>query len=342
MKAAVFVEPKAPLEIRELPAPTAGPGEIVVKVAACGVCHTDLHYIDHGVPTVKKPPMVLGHETSGTVHETGPGVKNFKKDDRVLLPAVLTCGTCEACRLGRENVCSNMVMFGNHVDGAYAEYVKAPAKDAFPLPPEIPLEDASIIADAVSTPYHAVKNRGQVRPGDKVAVFGCGGVGINAVQIAVAAGATVFAVDMVEEKLAKARELGASGVVNASKEADVAKTLRKMSGGGVDTAFEVIGNPDVIATAFGAVKNGGRLVIVGYTEKNVTLNAGRIMFREMEILGSLGCRPVDYPRIIEMVRAGRLKLSALITARFPLARINEAFDALRSGKGFRYLITPNA
>jgi S-(hydroxymethyl)glutathione dehydrogenase/alcohol dehydrogenase len=151
----------------------------------------------------------------------------------------------------------------------------------------------------------------------------------------------VFAVDMVEEKLAKAKELGASGTINASKEADVAKALRKLSGGGVDIAFEVIGNPDVLATAFAAVKNGGRLVVVGFTEKNVTLNAGRIMFREMEILGSLGCRPVDYPRIIEMVRAGRLKLSALITARFPLERINEAFDALRSGKGFRYLITPN-
>jgi 2-desacetyl-2-hydroxyethyl bacteriochlorophyllide A dehydrogenase len=298
--------------------------------------------MDHGVPTVKAPPMILGHEPSGIVAAIGPGVKQFKEGDRVLLPAVYTCGSCQACRDGRENICSTMVMFGNHVDGAYAEYVKAPAKDAFPLPAEIPLEDASIIADAVSTPFHAVKNRGQVRPGDKVAVFGCGGVGINAVQIAVAAGATVFAVDMVEEKLEKARELGASGAINASKEADVGKALRKMSGGGVDVAFEVIGNPDVIATAFSAVKNGGRLVVVGYTDKNVTINAGRIMFREMEILGSLGCRPVDYPRIIEMVRAGRLKLSALITARYPLDRVNEAFDALRSGKGFRYLITPHA
>ncbi|MHC4600882.1 MAG: zinc-binding dehydrogenase [Planctomycetota bacterium] len=340
MKAAVFKEPKKPFDVEEWPDPVAGPGEILVKVAACGVCHTDIGYVDHGVPTVKKPPMILGHETSGTVAAVGDGVKNFKEGDKILLPAVLTCGHCAMCRVGRENICVNMVMFGNHVDGAYAEYVKAPAKDAFHLPDELPLVDAAIIADAVSTPFHAVKNRGQVKPGDTVAVFGCGGVGINTVQVAAAVGATVYAVDVVEEKLAMARELGAQVTLDASKEEDPAKAIRKRTGGGVDVAFEVIGNPKVIENAFGAVKGGGRFVVVGYTHKNVSLNAGRIMFREMEVVGSLGCRPVDYPPLIELVRVGKIKVTPLVTDRFPLDKINDAFDTLRSGKGFRYVITP--
>ena len=189
MKAALFHGSGKPLEVTEVPTPQPGPGQILVKVAACGVCHTDLHYLDHAVPTFKAPPMILGHEPSGTVAGLGAGVKNFKEGDRILLPAVLTCGTCFQCRSGRENICDNMVMFGNHVDGAYAEYVLAPAKDAFALPTEIPLEEGSIIADAVSTPFHAVVNRGQVKAGDNVVVFGCGGVGINAIQIAAAVGA---------------------------------------------------------------------------------------------------------------------------------------------------------
>jgi len=340
MKAAVFEGPKKPLVVKELPDPKPGPGEILVKVKACGVCHTDVGYLDHGVPTVKKPPMVLGHEASGTVAALGEGVSGFQEGDRVLLPAVLTCGHCTSCRTGRENICENMVMFGNHVDGSYAEYVLAPAKDSFHLPEELPLEDSCIIADAVSTPFHAVKNRGEVKPGMRVAVFGCGGVGINTVQVAAMAGATVFAVDMVKEKLEMAKELGAEAVIDASEDDNPAKTIRKMTGGGVDVAFEVIGNPKVIANAFGSVRGGGRLVVVGYTPKDVTLNAGRIMFREMEVVGSLGCRPVDYPPIIEMARTGKIRVTPLISGRFPLDKINDAFDALRSGKGFRYIVTP--
>ena len=138
MRAAVFHGPNQPLRLEDVPQPVPGPGQIVVKVAACGVCHTDLHYIDHGVPTAKKPPLILGHEASGTVAGVGAGVKNFKDGDRVLLPAVLSCGTCFFCRTGRENICQSMVMFGNNIDGAYAEFVLAPAKDAFRMPEEVP------------------------------------------------------------------------------------------------------------------------------------------------------------------------------------------------------------
>jgi 6-hydroxycyclohex-1-ene-1-carbonyl-CoA dehydrogenase len=330
MKAAVFVGPEKPLEMQDVPKPEIGPDDVLVKVAACGVCHTDLHYIDHGVPTFKKPPMILGHEPSGTIAEIGANVKQWKEGDRVLLPAVLTCGTCKYCRTGRENICENMVMFGNHVDGAYAEYVKAPAKDIFALPDELPLEESSIIADAISTPYHAVVNRGQVRAGDTVVVIGCGGVGINAVQVAAAVGGSVIAVDVVPEKLALAKKLGASETINAKECEKLGKTVKKMTGGGADVAFEVIGNPDTQRAAFDTLRKGGRLVIVGYTHKDVALNAGKIMFFEMEVVGSLGCRPVDYPKIIELARMGRIKVKELVTQKMPLEDLNKAFDLMRN------------
>jgi D-arabinose 1-dehydrogenase-like Zn-dependent alcohol dehydrogenase len=274
------------------------------------------------------------------VAQVGEGVKGFSEGDRVLLPAVLTCGTCDFCREGQENICQNMVMFGNHIDGGYAEFVRAPAKDTFPLPGEIPLEEGAIIADAISTPYHAVKNRGRVRPGDKVVVIGCGGVGINTVQIAAATGATVLAVDIKDDKLEKARELGATEVINASGKEKLHKEIIKKFGGGADVVFEVIGNPKTLDLGFRATRTGGRLVVVGYTHHDVPFNAGRIMFREMEILGSLGCRPVDYPRIIEMARIGKIQVQPLVTKKFSLDDINEGLDFARTGEGLRNLIVP--
>jgi 6-hydroxycyclohex-1-ene-1-carbonyl-CoA dehydrogenase len=339
MKAAVFYGPKQPLKIEEYPEPQIGPDDILVKVTACGLCHTDLHYIDHGVPTFKKPPLILGHEASGTVAEIGANVKNMKIGDRILLPAVLTCGTCEFCRIGRENICQNMVMFGNHIDGAYAEYVRAPAKDAFILPPEIPLEEGCIIADATSTPYHAVKNRAQVKPGDTVAVFGCGGVGVNLVQLSAAVGATVIAVDIVDQKLQWAKKLGAVYTLNAKQSPDIVKDIRKMTKGGVDIAFEAIGNPQTITSAFNSLKKGGRLCVVGYTDKDMVISAAKTMFFEMEIIGSLGCRPVDYPRLIEMVRIGKVQVTPLVTHKFKLDKINEALEVLRKGECLRAVIT---
>ncbi len=342
MKAALFHGSGKPLEVTEVPTPQPGAGELLVKVAACGVCHTDLHYLDHGVPTFKPPPLILGHEPSGIVTGVGAGVKNFKEGDEVLLPAVLTCGYCYNCRIGKENICDNMVMFGNHVDGAYAEYVLSPAKDTLHIPEGVPLEEGSIIADAVSTPYHAVVNRGEVKAGDNVIVFGCGGVGINAVQVASAVGASVIAVDVVPEKLEMAKNFGAQIALNAKEEERIDKTVKKMTGGGADAAFEVIGNPATIQQAFSCIRKGGRCVVVGYTHKNVELPASKIMFFEQEVIGSLGCRPVDYPKILEMARTGKIKVKELVTGRFALDKINDAFDLLRSGNPnvIRSIIVP--
>ncbi len=341
MKAALFYGPHRPLELEERPIPRAGPGEIVIKVAACGLCHTDLHYIDHDVPTFAKPPLVLGHEASGIVSEVGAGVEEWHAGDRVLIPAVLSCGRCEACRRGRENICERGVMLGNHVDGAYAEYLRVPAKDALTLPMDLPLEEACLIADAVSTPYHAVVNRGEVRPGERVAVFGCGGVGINVVQIASAIGADVWAVDLKPERLAFAQEFGAAHVVDAGSAPEPGKAIRRETGG-VDVAFEAIGSPATIRQALESLRRGGRLIIVGFSMESVELPAGKIMFQELEIRGSLGCRPVDYPRIIELARTGKIRVAQLVTNRVSLAQINSGFDALREGRGLRTIVVPSA
>ncbi|MGB2845065.1 MAG: zinc-binding dehydrogenase [Candidatus Aminicenantaceae bacterium] len=340
MKAAVFHGPNQPLKIEEVENPKIYFHEILVKVAACGVCNTDLHYIDHGVPTFKKPPMILGHEPSGIVEDVGAQVKNFKVGDHVLIPPVFSCGHCANCREGRENICLNMIMLGNNIDGAYAEYVKVPAKDCQHLPEELPLEESSIIADAISTPYHAVKNRAQVQLGDSVVVYGCGGVGINVVQMAAAAGGSVIAVDIVDNKLEIARSLGARHTINASNKDDktLLKEIRELTGGGADISIEVIGNPNTIEMGPSSLRAGGRHCQVGYSSKAVPLNAGRLMFREIEIRGSLGCRPVDYPKIIEMVKIGKIQLKPVVTNKFKLEDINKAFDLLRKGEALRSII----
>jgi 6-hydroxycyclohex-1-ene-1-carbonyl-CoA dehydrogenase len=340
MKAAVYHGNGSGLTVEEWPMPAPGAGEILVDVAACGVCHTDLHYLDHGTPTFKPPPIILGHEVAGMVAGIGAGVETFAVGDRVLLPAVLTCGKCEACRTGRENVCEDGMMLGNHMDGGYAEYIVAPAKDAFHLPEEIPLVEGAIIADALTTPYHAVVNRGRVRPGDAVVVVGAGGIGLNIIQMATAVGAHVVAVDVAEEKLAWASRLGAAETVHAPSVDRVDKAVRQAIGGGADIAFEAVGRAATQEQAMACLKTGGRLVLVGYSPEPMSLNAGRVMFRELEIVGSLGCRPVDYPRVIELARQGKLKVAELVTHRFHLDEIALAFDALRNGKSIRSVVIP--
>ncbi len=340
MRAAVLRSLGGALEVTEIPTPIPGRGEVRVRVAACGFCHTDLHYLDHGVATAKPPPIVLGHEVSGYVDLAGPETDGVEPGAAVLVPAVLPCGGCLECRTGRENICARMRMLGNHMDGGFAEYVVVPAKDLVPLPPEIDPVAGCVIADALTTPYHAVVHRAGVRAGERVAVVGCGGVGINIVQFAVAAGARVVAIDLDPTKLEIARKLGAADTVEARAVEDVGKELRRRGGDGVDVAFEAVGTPKTIAAAFSTLRRGGRLCLVGYSGGPATLPAAKLMFLEQSIVGSLGCRPADYPRVIELVRAGRVSLDPVVTARVRLEEIASAAERLRQGIGFRTVVEP--
>ena len=341
MRAAMFYGSHQPLKIENVADPTPETGQLVVKVAACGLCHTDLHYIDHDTPTFHPPPLILGHEISGTVAAVGPDVVDFKEGDPVILPAVLPCRTCAMCRSGRENICENLQMYGNHINGGYAEYVLAWADHTFHLPHSIPLQEGAIIADAITTPYHAVVHRGRVQAGQSVAVIGCGGIGLNVVQFARAAGAgRIIAVDIEPSKLEHARELGATDTINAFEVDRVDSEIRFRTRGGVEIAFECIGRSDTQLTAMGSVRAGGRVVFVGYNPRPVEVSGARVMFRELEIVGSLGCRPIDYPRVIRLVEKGIIKLKELVSHRVPLEKINDGFDLLREGKALRAIVVP--
>ena len=328
------------LSIEEVPTPSPVPGDALVRVAGCGMCHTDLHYLDHGVPTFKPPPIILGHEAAGTVAAVGEGVTDWSEGDRVLIPAVLSCGRCRFCRMGRENLCERLEMLGNHIDGAYAEYVAVNASELVAVPEEIPLDKASVIADAVSTPYHAVKHRGRVRTGDTVAVVGCGGVGLNIVQCAAAAGGRVIAIDLNEERLEIARTLGAEETINPEGVERLDKHVRKLTGGGVDVAFEAIGQPKTIEMAFSLLRKGARLCVIGFSHEPATIPVGKLMFFELEMVGSLGCGGGEYPEIVELVRQGKLQLDPVVSGTIPLEEIEEGFDRLRRGEGVRWVVTP--
>lgn len=337
MRGAVFTGGGKPLELRVVPRPNAGPGEVLVRVVACGLCHSDLHYLDHGTPTFKAPPLILGHEISGTVVGVGSGVSPERIGEGVVLSSISTCGTCPACRSGRENQCAEQRMIGNSVDGGLSEYVAWPARDTFQIPPEVPLEDACIVADALTTAFHAVVRRGRVSSGETVAVFGCGGVGLSAVQVAVQAGARVLAIDIDPKKLALARAFGAELTFDA-KDPDLVKALKRATSGGPDVAIEAIGKPDVQEQALSALRTGGRLVLLGFAAKPMSVQGGRVTFRELEIIGTLGCRNIDFPVVIDLVRRGKLLITPLVSHRHRLEEVNAGFDLLRSGAGIRHIV----
>lgn len=340
MRAAVFTGPNAPLRVDTIPRPEPAAGEVLVKVAACGLCHSDLHYMDHGVPTFKTPPLVLGHEISGTVVRVGTGVDQARLGTGVLLAPVTSCGECAMCRTGRENVCAKQRMLGNTIDGGFAEFVAAPARDAFAIPDDVPLEEACVVADALTTAFHGVTRRARIEAGETVVVVGCGGLGLNVVQVAALVGARVIAVDIDPRKLALAVELGASLAIDA-REGDAAKRVRQETGGGADAAVEAIGNPKTQEQALASLRTGGRLLLLGFAAENMSLPGGRVTYREISVIGTLGCRPIDFPIVLDLVRRGRLALSPLVTHRHALDAINAGFDALRRGEGVRHIMVPS-
>ena len=337
MRAAIFTGPGTRLVLGTIPRPEPAPGEILLKVVACGLCHSDLHYMDHGVPTFKAPPLILGHEISGTVVRVGPGVDRERIGTSVLLAPVTSCGDCAMCRTGRENVCVRQRMLGNTIDGGFAEFVVAPARDAFEIPADVPLEEACIIADALTTAFHAITRRARVEAGETVVVVGCGGLGLNVVQVASLVGAKVIAIDIDPSKLDLARALGAAATIDA-RDGDAAKRVRAETGGGADVAVDAIGNPMTQEQALASLRTGGRLLLLGFAAENMSLPGGRVTYREITVIGTLGCRPVDFPVVMDLVRRGRLALGRLVTHRHRLDAINDGFDALRRGEGVRHIV----
>ena len=325
MKAAVLHEAGAPLIVRDVDAPRPQAGQILIKVKACGVCHTDLH-LAAGEWRLPKLPLILGHEAVGVVEAVGEGVTSFKPGDRAGIPWMYsTCGACEFCASDREALCPAIAVTGFMVDGGYAEYIAAPASHAVAVPPELSWMDAAPIYCAGLTPYRALKISG-ARVGDTVAVWGVGGLGHYAVQIARAMGARVVAVDIDAAKLDLARQLGADVAVDASGEKPES-VIRAL--GGAHVVLCLASSAQVIAQGFQALRRGGTLVLVGLPAGDFTLPILGTVAKGVRILTSAVGSRQDLREVLALAAAGKIKT---VAESFRLDQINEVFDRMRQGK----------
>lgn len=361
VKAAVLWQPRTPVEILEVELAPPREQEVLVRIAACGVCASDLHVVDGDLP--EPLPIVLGHEASGVVVEAGPGVSRLREGDHVVLALVPSCGECGPCRQGRGTFCepfgrcaSDGVLADGtsrlSVDGtplhhfncisSFADHAVVPESAAVAVRHDVPLGTAALLGCAVLTGFGAVGNTAGVGEGATVAVWGCGGVGLSVVQAARLAGAErVVAVDTRAAKLELARRLGATdGVVGGRP--DAVATVRELVPGGVDYAFEAIGREDAINEAWAAVRSGGTVVVLGVMPRGSRLTIDPWGFIQEKTLKGcfLGTAQIDrdIPRLAELVHEGKLELEGIVSRRIPLGELPEAFDRLRAGDAVRQLV----
>jgi 2-desacetyl-2-hydroxyethyl bacteriochlorophyllide A dehydrogenase len=342
MKAVRLVKPGQPLEMQELPVPSLGAKDVLVKVKAAGICRSDMHY-RAGTSPVHPLPMTLGHEVAGVVEEVGAEVRNVNVGDRVCLHYLVSCGDCPYCARGSEQFCTTGSMIGKYRDGGYAEYIVVPSRNAVPLPEEIPFEQGAIMMCSSATSFHAL-HKAELKLGETVAVFGVGGLGISAVQLAQAFGALdVYAVDISADKLRLAESHGAIPV-NA-KLADAVAEIKRLTGGqGVDVALELVGLRQTAEQAVHSLAVFGRAVMVGIAEQPFEVHSYHdIIQREAHIIGCADHLLQELPLLAELVRRGALDLSSVVTRTVPLdaEAINAALDDLEAfGPDVRTVITP--
>lgn len=326
MRAAVVSRYRQPLTLENRPIPSPGPGQVLVRLEACGLCHTDIHAIDGDWPVQPGLPFVPGHEGVGIVERLGDGVTSRKVGQRVALPWLgYACGECRYCIDGRENLCERQHNTGYSVDGGYAEYTLADARFASPVPDGVsPFEAAPLTCAGVTT-YAAVKNA-HVVPGERVAVFGIGGLGHLAVQYARLVGAQVVAVDITEEKLDLAVELGADHAVNAT-EVDPAEAIQHL--GGADVAIVLAVAPSVFDQAFRSLNRGGRLVLVSLpADGTLTIPVFDTVLKGISVIGSIVGTRQDLAEVFALHAAGRTRV---VAASRDLSDVNEAVAEVLAG-----------
>lgn len=340
MRAAVLHESKHPLALEEVPRPQLGPGEILIAVDACGVCHSDLHVAEGDWPQfsrITKKSLILGHEVAGRVVEIGEAVRDIQIGDRVGVPWIYwTCGQCEACREGHENLCSNQSITGVTVDGGYAEFMKAPATHVQKIPEQISSIAVAPLFCAGVTVYRAL-NQAKIQPSQRLAVFGVGGLGHLAVQIGATFGAEVIAVDVSDEKLASASALGASRTFNAASPSLV-KDFRAI--GGAHVVIVTSGAKAAYDAAFACLRARGTLLVVGLPSENICFPPIMMSAREARIQATAVGTRQDLREVLSLAAAGKVKCH--VTSR-PLEQVNEVFDQMRRGQiAGRMVLTPHA
>jgi S-(hydroxymethyl)glutathione dehydrogenase/alcohol dehydrogenase len=360
MKAAICYEPGKPLVIEDgVTVDAPGKDEVKVRIAVTAVCHSDLHFIRGEIPS--KLPGLAGHEVAGYVDEVGENVTALKPGDHVIIGTVTSgCGHCYYCTIGLRHFCTNRggrPMQGKHMNrqgkrispmagpiGGFAEYTTVPQNLVTKVPVETPLDRAALLACGVTSGFGAVVNRAQVKPFSSVVVMGTGGVGLNSIQGAAFSGAyPIIAVDILDNKLEFARQFGATHVINSRKEKDPVEAVKKItSGRGADYVFVTVGNIDALRQGFLMSGPRGMTVVIGLAQGNLS------SFTPMEfVMGErvlTGCgggsirSSIDIPALVALYQSGQLKLDELITARYPLERINEAIEKLEKGEAIRNLI----
>jgi propanol-preferring alcohol dehydrogenase len=334
MQAIQIVELGKPLQARDVPLPEPGPNEIRIRIEAAGICHSDAHY-RAGTASVAHLPITPGHEIAGRVDKLGAGVTGLMAGDRVALHYLVTCGACDYCARGLEQFCRSGRMLGKHLDGGYAEYVVAPARNAIPVAAEVSASAAAIMMCSSSTAFHALR-QARVQPGDRVAVFGAGGLGMSAVQLARACGAAdVFAVDIDRRKLDAAARYGAIPIDPA--EGSPEQQLRAAThGDGVDVALEFAGLPVTQQQATAALAVHGRAALAGISRQPFAVDSfATVINREAEIIGVSDHLRSELVTLMEFARRGLLDLESVIADRLPLdaGEINRRLDALAGFHG---------
>jgi Zn-dependent alcohol dehydrogenase len=352
-----------PVVVEQITVDSPKRGEVLIKLAACGVCHSDLSATNGTIPL--KLPLILGHEAAGEVVEVGEGVDSLAPGDHVVSSFIYMCGRCRFCAMGRPVLCLNQTKAlttlpdgtlrtrdarGEALNvfsgcGVMAEYATLSVENIVKIDASIPLDCAALVGCAVTTGVGAVFNTARVAPGSTVVVLGCGGIGLNVIQGAHIAGARrIIAIDTLESKLKMAKQFGATDVLPSRAGEDLVKPIKKLTDGGADYAFECVGSGELAALAYRLIGRGGVAVVVGVAKPtdSTSVRTMTLPFEEKTLTGSYfgSCVPrVDFPRLLGMFMAGRLKLEELITHRYRIDEAPQAFADLESGKNARGVIT---
>ena len=344
MRAVRLVQVGKPLEESDIPIPEIGSSDILIRVAAAGICHSDAHY-RAGISKIDRLPLTLGHEVAGRVEEVGSDVTHLSAGDRVCVHYLVHCGSCEFCVRGLEQFCRSGQMIGKHRDGGYAEFIKVPGANAFPLPDEIPFEVGAIMMCSSATALHAL-NKARFKAGESIAIFGFGGLGFSALQLARAFDCEdVYVVEINPAKLASAASMGAIAI--DARSADPVEQIKEATAGrGVDVALELIGSAKTMRQAVLCLGPLGRAALVGLTAESMSIHPyTELINKEVEIIGVSDHLATELPALIEFARSGKLRFppETLRVVDLDAAQINAALDALQDSiDHVRTVIVPSS
>ncbi|BDA80507.1 alcohol dehydrogenase [Leptospira kobayashii] len=343
MKAAILHSGQRSLKVEEVELPELSTNQVKVKIKACGICGSDIHFVLHGKMKSTYSPCIPGHEMSGEVIQLGETVTKFKLGDRVVVGAGTSCGKCSYCLAGRENLCEEIGVFGFNRSGGFAEFIHVEERYLHKLPDSIPFPQGAILADAVSTPYHAIKYQGELKPGETVAIIGCGGLGIHAVAIAKALGAgKIFAVDIDRGSLDNALSYGADEAILLEKNMQLGKILKEKAKG-IDLIADFSGFMANIESSIRSMNRGGRIVLVGIGRNKLEIPMPFFLIeRQIRITGSYGSDSRAIPELIQLYSDKKIDLTKSISGVHKLEDVNEYLHALEEKREnpIRFIINP--